>query len=146
MERPLVYRLLIVAGLLLAIFLPRLVSLGTILTVDEPLWQGRGTQFMKGLATGHFEKTLVAGQPGATTAWLVGLVAFYGSLTAAQAMIAIACGGLLALNGYFFIRLWGGYGGSIALLLLALNPFLIAHSRIVHTDALLALSYLGSLT
>lgn len=129
----------------LAIFIPRLISLGQQLTVDEPLWKGRGEQFIKGFATGHFEETLVGGQPGVTTAWLAGMSLPWRSLAASQAAIGIATGLLVTLCTYFLVQLWGWRGGIVGGFILGLNPFLLGHSRVVHTDALLALFSLGSM-
>lgn len=138
-------RWVIVALLITTVFIPRLVDFGKVLTVDEPLWQGRGEQFIKGLASGHFDKTLTGGQPGVTTTWLVGLALPWKSLTSTQASIAIATGALVLLATYGLVRLWGFQWGMVAGFFLALNPFLLAHSRLVHTDALFALFALTSL-
>lgn len=131
--------------LLAAIFLPRLLSLGSIITVDEPLWLSRGHTFIKGFASFQFDKTLVAGQPGVTTAWLVGMVASADSLAAAQASIALTTGLLILLATYFLTKLYGWKWGMTMGFLLALDPFLLAHSRIVHTDGLQALFSLTSI-
>lgn len=133
-------------GFLAAVFLPRLIHLGTILTVDEPLWLSRGQTFIQGFSVGNFEKTLVAGQPGVTTAWLVGLSSPWASLLAGQIAIATASGILVLIITYFLRILIGKKWGLITGFFLALDPFLIAHSRIVHTDALLSLFYLASIT
>lgn len=134
----------IIFVLIAAAFLPRLIGLGQILTVDEPLWQGRGATFIRSLASGDLSRTLVAGQPGVTTAWLVGLSNRWGSLAAQQSAVALATGLLILITTYFLTQLWGFRWGIIAGFLLALDPFLLGHSRLVHTDALLALSYLAS--
>lgn len=131
-------------GFLTAVFLPRVIGLGIVMTVDEPLWLSRGQTFIQALSVGNFEKTLVAGQPGITTAWIVGLSAPWQGLYAGQLAIALACGILVLINTYFFRILFGNTWGTITGLFLALDPFLIAHSRVVHTDALLALFYLAS--
>ncbi|MBI3255352.1 MAG: glycosyltransferase [Candidatus Andersenbacteria bacterium] len=130
---------------LMAVFLPRLVSLGKVLTVDEPLWVSRGQTFISALSVGNFGKTLVAGQPGITTAWLSGMATPWQSLGTAQAAIAVASGILVLIATYFFRQLIGPRWGLITGFFLALDPFLIAHSRVVHTDALLALFYLNSI-
>ena len=132
-------RWLLVAALVLAVFVPRLLSLGTTLTVDEPLWRDRGVGFIKDVASLHFAETIPAGQPGVTTAWLVGLTYPVKSLAADQAVIALAGSLLILIITYFLVQLWGWRWGMIAGFFLALDPFLIAHSRLVHTDALLAL-------
>lgn len=135
----------IALGFLVAVFLPRMTNLGNVLTVDEPLWLSRGQTFIQALSVGNFEKTLIAGQPGITTTWIVGVTAPWRSLYSGQAAIAFTCGILVLINTYFFRILFGKQKGTITGLFLALDPFLIAHSRVVHTDALLALFYLGSL-
>jgi glycosyltransferase involved in cell wall biosynthesis len=133
------------AVLLAAIFIPRLWQLGHILTVDEPLWLSRGETFIRALSIGDLRHTLVAGQPGVTTAWLVGLTAPWHSLATGQAAVAVATGLLVLLATYFFSLLIGKKWAFITGLFLALDPFLIAHSRVVHTDALVALFYLCAL-
>lgn len=138
-------RWLAIALLLMTIFGPRLMSLGSVLTVDEPLWRDRGAAFMKALATFHFADTLVAGQPGVTTAWIIGLVLPWNSLPVHQGAIAVTTGVLLMLISYFLILLWGFRWGVVGGFFLALNPFLLAHSRVVHTDALMALFSLAAL-
>lgn len=137
-------RALTLLVLTLAVFLPRLLDLGAILTVDEPLWQGRSAQFIKGVATGHLDRTIVAGQPGVTTAWIAGLAHAYRSLAASQAAIGAATGLLVLLCTYFLVRLWGWRLGITGGFVLALQPLLLGHSRVVHTDALLALFSLAS--
>lgn len=123
------------------IFLPRLIGLGRVLTVDEPLWQSRARTFITALASRRFDQTLVAGQPGVTTAGVVGLASRFQSLAADQTAVAVLTGFLILLIAYFLILLWGWYWGVAGGVLLALDPFLIAHSRLVHTDGLLALFY-----
>lgn len=121
----------------LAVVIPRFADLGRILTIDEPLWQARGAQFIEGLATLDFPKTFTHVHPGVTTAWLVGLVQHSGSFAVSQAAIALAVTlGILA-STYVLIRLTSFWVGSAAGAVLALDPFFIAHSRVIHTDALL---------
>ncbi|MEK7499579.1 MAG: glycosyltransferase family 39 protein, partial [Patescibacteria group bacterium] len=105
----------------------------------------RGQTFIQALSVGNFEKTLIGGQPGVTTTWLVGVTAPWQGLYSGQAAIALASGILILINTYFFRILFGKQKGTITGLFLALDPFLLAHSRVVHTDALLALFYLASL-
>lgn len=138
-------RYITVLLLILAVFLPRIGDLGTMLTIDEPLWQSRAGRFIQAVATGMFADSLVAGQPGITTTWIVGATGESNSLKTSQAAIAIFSGVLLLIVTYFLILVWGWQLGTAAGFLLALNPFLIAHNRVVHTDGLLALFYLASL-
>lgn len=136
---------IVACALLAAVFLPRLLSLGTIITVDEPLWLSRGHTFITSFASGQFAKTLVAGQPGVITAWLVGLTIPSQSLALQQASLATATGLLVLIITYFFIKIYGWKWSLLAGFMLALDPFLIAHSRVVQTDALQALFSLASI-
>lgn len=134
-----------IGGFLAIVFVPRLIGLGNVLTIDEPLWISRGQSFMNAVSVGNFDKTLVAGQPGVTTAWLIGISAPWQSLIAAQASIGLATGVLILGITYFLGILIGKKWGMITGIFLALDPFLIAHSRLAHTDALLALFYVAAL-
>lgn len=132
-------------ALLLAAALPRLTTLGRTLTVDEPLWIDRSTAFIEHLSTFQFARTLPSTHPGVTTAWLVGATSWIGTLQAAKATIAVASMALIGFSLYFLRYLWPVWWVWLAGFLLALDPFLIAHSRRVHTDALLALTLLPSI-
>ncbi len=127
------------------VFLPRLTSLGTTLTNDEVLWVGRARKFMVGIAT--LEPRLTFGEihPGVTTMWLAGLADRFGSLAASQGAIALATGTLTLIATTLLVRIVGWRTGMLGGFILALDPFLIAHSRVVHTDALLALCMLITL-
>lgn len=138
-------KIAILIGFYALVFLPRTMNLGSILTIDEPLWLSRGQSFINAVSVGNFDKTLIGGQPGVTTTWLVGISAPWQSLMAAQASIGIATGILILMSTYFLRILIGKKWGMITGLFLALDPFLIAHSRLAHTDALLALLYLTAL-
>jgi hypothetical protein len=126
------------------VFLPRVTDLGTMLTIDEPLWRDRGSVFIKGFSTLHLSKTIPSYQPGVTTAWLVGLATPIKSLAADQLALALTSGVLVLIVTYFLIILWGWRWGLIGGAFVALDPFLLGHSRVVHTDALFALFSLGS--
>ncbi|MBI1833780.1 MAG: phospholipid carrier-dependent glycosyltransferase [Candidatus Andersenbacteria bacterium] len=127
-----------------ALFTPRLFSLGQVLTIDEPLWIDRGAVFVQRVATLQFAESVPALQPGVTTAWISGSVARFGSLAVSQSSIAVVTALLILLSGYFLSRLWPPFWAWSATFLLALDPFLIGHSRVVHTDALLGLFLLTS--
>lgn len=126
------------AFLLVAVLVPRLKSLGVILTIDELLWRARGAQFLEGLATLDFPKTFTQVQPGVTTAWLAALARPWELLAASQAAVALAVSLGLLVSAYLLVRLTSFWTGMAAAAVLALDPFFIAHSRVVHTDALLA--------
>lgn len=125
------------AVLLILFLAPRLFHLGTVLTVDEPLWRARAHQFIEGVATLKPAKTFVSGQPGVTAMWLAGLATPMRSLAASQAAIALSTSLLFLLALGLFARLTSPLVAFAGGVVLALDPFLIAHSRVVHTDALL---------
>lgn len=124
-------------ALAMLFLLPRLTELGTVLTVDESSWRARAHQFLEGIATFTPEKTFTGGQPGVTTMWLAGLATPFASLGASQAAIAIGTTVLTFLALALLARLTNPFVALAGGLLVALDPFVIAHSRVVHTDALL---------
>lgn len=140
------WRVAVIAALIAAVFLPRLIGLGRILTVDEPLWQGRAGQFIQALATLNLAGTMTTAQPGVTTTWVVAVTHAFNSLAADQAAIAASVSILILISTYFFVRLLGFRWGMLAGFILALDPFFIAHSRVVHTDGLLTAFMIASLS
>lgn len=127
-----------ILGITMLFLVPRLAGLGQVLTVDEPLWRARAHGFIEAVATGNFLKTSSTGQPGVTTMWIAGLAIPWNTLAASQAAIAIAVTIVSLLNLVLLRRLAGSAVALTAGVLMALDPFFIAHSRVVHTDALLA--------
>lgn len=127
----------VVLVLLLFLF-PRLAGLGSVLSVDEPLWRARAHQFYTGLSSGRLGLTFQSGQPGVTTMWLVGLATPLRTLAASQASVAVGTTVLFLLALLLLARLTGPSLPLAGGVFLALDPFLITHSRTVHTDALLA--------
>lgn len=125
-------------GIALLFLLPRVVDLGQVLTVDEPLWQARAHTFVEAVATGNFTKTSITGQPGVTTMWIASLATPWNALRASQIAIASAVTIVFLLSLALLRRIAGPIVALAAGVLLALDPFFIAHSRVVHTDALLA--------
>ncbi|TSC72468.1 MAG: dolichyl-phosphate-mannose-protein mannosyltransferase [Parcubacteria group bacterium Gr01-1014_38] len=121
------------------VLVPRLAGLGTSLTIDEPLWIARGAKFIEGLATLDVGKTFTNIHPGVTTAWLAGVADQFQSLAASQGAIAFAVSCALFVSAYLLVKLTSFWVGLAMAAALALDPFLVAHSRVVHTDALLAL-------
>src|SRR5439155_12679083 len=122
-------------------------------------WVGRSADFASYLQQRDFDKTFIVGHPGVTTMWLgsFGLgprqVRDFSYLEGQtdvtrrdgylDALIA-ARRPLLALNaivaGALVWMAWGLFGAGAAVLgglLLGLDPFFGAHSRLIHLDALL---------
>ncbi|MGH9857600.1 MAG: ArnT family glycosyltransferase, partial [Acidobacteriota bacterium] len=77
--------------------------------------------------------------PGITTMWLSVLTIDSESWAVRRLPIAMATVALIVAAAYFVIRLWGIIPGILVGLLLAFNPILIAHSRVLAMDALLAM-------
>jgi hypothetical protein len=144
----------------LAIFalalLPRLLAPGDFLTVDEAYhWFERAELFAQAVLAGRFAETNLIGHPGVTTMWLGALgwllhsalssaghiapdasaPSFYELLRMPLAVANALC---VALAFPLLRRLFGLRVAWLAVLLWASEPFIIAHSGIVHVDALLA--------
>lgn len=135
----------------------RLGALGTYVTIDESRWVQRASDFWALIGEGKLDDTFIIGHPGVTTMWtaLVGMgpersrhfsylegkddatrrPGYYEALIAARRPFALV-GALgvaaVALLGW---RLLGPGPGILAGLLLALEPFLIAHARVTHLDS-----------
>lgn len=132
-------------GITALFLLPRVTNLGAVLTVDEPLWQARAHTFIEAWVTGDLAKTFISGQPGVTTLWVAGLALPWNSLRASQTVMATAITVLSLVNLGLLRRLAGPAVALAAGVFLALDPFFIAHSRVVHTDALLGVFMLLTL-
>ena len=130
--------------LCLLIFIPRLLHLDVFLTIDEPLFLDYARAFALGLRSGNLGQTLGIGYPGVTVAWwsapVVGLAASeLGAFVAGRVATAIVAG-LLLLLVYLFARLLlGRWPAFIGVALLALDPYTLSYSRLLHIAAPLAL-------
>jgi 4-amino-4-deoxy-L-arabinose transferase-like glycosyltransferase len=146
---------------LLAIW-PRMVGLETFVTTDEIFWVGRSGNFARALAGGRLALTSQTGHPGVTTMW-VGLLGmgpergqrlggdrrevsrsqvsrsadFLPSLAAGRRAVALATAVLIAGATLLGWRLLGGGAAVLGGALFALDPFYLAHSQLLHIDALL---------
>lgn len=121
---------------------------------DERTWHSRVDSFIFALREKHFLDTQVSAHPGTTLLWLSGvaksLAGFesqkfpYNSETFPQvhrAMVfpIVLANSLAAAGVYLLLRkLTSGMIAFVAGLLVALDPFFIAHSRVVQMDGLLA--------
>src|ERR1700710_38112 len=134
--------------------LPRVLGLADFLTTDEVYnWMGRVERFSEAIAGGQWGATVLVGHPGITLTWLasIGLAAerfasAHGWVdvntqveylrwmrlpSALFEALSVPCGYLLLR------RLVAPATALIAALLWATSPYLIAHSRLLHLDALL---------
>ncbi len=126
------------------IFISRLLNLDVFLTPDEPLFLEHARAFATGVASGHFSDTLGIGYPGVTVAavaaWPVSAAATeMGAYAAGRAAVAMLTGLLLVALFALARRLWGCGPAFIGVALLALDPFALGYSRLLHIAAPLAL-------
>jgi hypothetical protein len=147
---------LVAAGLWLLAFVPRVVGLGGFLTIDEIKWIEGAGQFTLALQSGDLAQTYWHFFPGITITWGETLALWLGRLisggdlatyVAAQVADPAHTIGLFRLPGALLTalfapgayllgrRIWGEWAAALAGALIALNPFLLAHSRIVNGDA-----------
>ncbi len=164
-QAPIEPEYLLVVGLFLVALLPRVLTLGQFITSDEPLWATRSMAFLAGLLTADWKATLQTGHPGVTTMWTgsLGLVLDYvlghrevGTLLAfVQGLpddyrridptilpwMRLPTGLLVALSVvalYWLLRSLDRNVALVAALLLAFDPLSLAHSRVLHHDALVS--------
>jgi hypothetical protein len=145
---------LVALGLFALALLPRGVRLATFVTVDEAYhWFDRVDHFRLAVRDGHYAATNLVGHPGVTTMWLgaIGLeaqlrLARLGLIDGGDGVllralmrlpVAVATSLCLALAYPLLIRLLGRRAALLAALLWATEPFLVAHSQLLHVDALL---------
>ena len=145
---------LISLGLL--IFLPRVLTLEAAWSSDETRWLFRSREFMLSVFDRDFSQTLQSYHPGVTTTWLGGFALWreYGDgLAVAPSLVArkflsptqlsnarlpvalVTCLTILVI-GLLLRRLLGSPVAYVSVLFLALDPFFLAESRRLHTDAL----------
>ena len=152
------------AGLVFALALaPRVLDTDRFVTTDELFWIGRAANFADALATGRLAQTIQSGHPGVTTMWTAALgmgpsrardlsggrreisrrevsehPSFLPGLASARRAFGLLTAGGVALAALLAWRLFGPSAALLGGCLLALDPFLLAHSRLVHVDASLA--------
>ena len=134
--------------------LPRVLGLVDFLTTDEVYnWISRVERFSGAIASRQWSATVLVGHPGVTLCWLasLGLAAERYAVAHGWASVAsqveylrwlrlpMATLEALAIPGAYLLlrRLVAPATALIAALLWALSPYLIAHSRLLHLDALL---------
>ncbi len=142
----------------------RLPGLGVIVTSDEPVWAARSAQFARALLQGNLGKTYRLSHPGVTTMWsgAIGLMEVYLLQSQGEGQnlmdfldsvshdpphlalfppmrLPIVLLTALCVAGVFFLarRLFSTPVALLGAALLALDPFYLAHSRLLHHDALI---------
>ena len=160
MKRPVTW--LVALALLAVALLTRATALGSFSWPDELTWLERSAAFVTALERGDLAGTYLSDHPGVVPMWgfggalalrarltgdrtaLEGLAAqnYEGDVPAQLATAAwftVVVTSLATVAAYgLLIPLLGRAGAALAGLLIALDPFFLSHSRIVHVDALLA--------
>jgi hypothetical protein len=137
----------------LVALLPRALDLGAFLDSDEMnFWIGRSHEFLQAIQSGQFADTAISTHPGVTTMWLgsAGILLrrsllewgllhempfpTYLALMRLPVVLAHTAG---VLAGYALLRRMLPLGvATLAALLWAADPFVIAYQRILHVDGL----------
>jgi hypothetical protein len=156
--------LLVISAFLFTVgFLPRVLALSAFLTPDEFRWVSRSRDFLAGLLTGNWAATLQTGHPGVTTMWTGSLGILYrywvrpssapGNLLdfvrhvseyplpmsyVAPVRFPTVILTSAAIVGFFWLaaRFFGRRTALVAACLVALDPFYLGLSRVLHHDAL----------
>ena len=150
---------LVVLLVLIALAL-RLPGLGQFMTVDEERWMLRSAMFWhKMFREGDPGGTYITTHPGATTMWLSGAGIFLQEARlgfdidtsnlrhfrlAGTLPAAVAISLLIGLAGWMVMRLLGRIEGFWAGCLLAVEPYFVGMSQVVHLDALSGLFMLAA--
>ena len=140
-------------GLAVAAFVPRALVLDRGFMIDEKLWIERSARFTGAVLDGRFGDALTSGHPGVTTAWVAGLAQRTLPPDATlesryeRARLALAVVDVLLLIVVWLLArgVLGELAASLGVGLLALDPFLLAHNRVVHLDGLQTLFMTASL-
>lgn len=159
--------LLMVASVGLLALLVRLPMLGSYLTPDEGLWSQRAAAFVQAVAGRDWAATMTTGHPGVTITWAgaAGMAlrtlldpppegTIVTQLAAALAVhpsqadmigwlrLPIALSTALGIIVIFLLlrRLLPTSVTLLATALLIFDPFLLAHSRVLHMDAVLTMA------
>jgi len=129
---------------------PRLFAPARFITWDEPTWADRSAAFLQAIESGDFETTFQREHPGVVTMWAgaAALAISEGSSSAVddpdahldsmRAAIALLTALAIALAWWLARPLVGTPAATTAAALLAFDPYLLAHSRVLHLDAVAA--------
>src|SRR3989344_7652351 len=149
------YRIDIMLAIILLCFglLPRILTLGTFLTADEKTWLGRSHEFIRAFKDIRFNDMLQTTHPGVTTLWTTGVTmtakmfwsdipfsttTLFHFIKSSQFSIGIL--NSIAIPSVYILLLFVWRRRDLAFfasLFIALDPFLIGYSRVIHVDALL---------
>lgn len=159
---------LLPVALLVLFLAVRAPALGRYVTTDEALWLRRSANFYYAITNGDWAATFQSEHPGVVTMWagaagfqiefpqyaqvgipdvhddqLVDLMENRGVspiqvLSTARLVLVLIHTAAFAVTWPFARRLLGTPAAAIGMALLALDPFTIAHQRLLHLDGLLA--------
>jgi 4-amino-4-deoxy-L-arabinose transferase-like glycosyltransferase len=141
--------------------IPSLVGLEQHLTADDQDWVRRSVRFSQAVQRGNWRATYQSGHPGVPVLWLASLAigpqrsaelavligdlpalekapAYLPAIYDVRRALAVVSAGLTVLLALLAWRLFGTGPALLAGLLLAGEPFLVAHGYLFHTDPLLA--------
>jgi hypothetical protein len=132
--------------------LPRVFNLRTSFMIDEKLWLERSAHFTDEVFSGHLGRAFTTGHPGVTTMWVAGLAqrtlprdAPLDDRTArGRRARAVVDAILLVVIWLLARRLLPAGAALLAFFLIAFDPFLLAHTRVLHLDGLQTLLMLAS--
>ncbi len=163
----------LLAAVLLAALLLRLIDVGAFAAVDEQKYAKRATAFYGAISQGRLEQTLQSAHPGVITLW-IGTVSSalqswqrYGRLcptvtirpdedpgacaldeltllTQLHRGYALLSWALLTVSALALLRLYGARRALWPLALLAFDPYLLAHARLAHNEGIAAPALLAS--
>ncbi len=147
MESSRSFRAVAGAILLIVTFVPRAFDLDRAFTIDERLWIDRSDRFIDNVSGANFSAAYETGHPGVTVMWIGGLAqrtlpedaTLRERYARARLGMAVVAALLIVLVAGLLAALAGMSAGLIGGMLLALDPFLLAHNRVLHMDGLLAL-------
>jgi 4-amino-4-deoxy-L-arabinose transferase-like glycosyltransferase len=139
--------------LALVVLTLRLIDLGHFVTIDEAkFWIPRSERFLQAIQAGEYASIPVVGHPGVTTMWLgsAGIALrrllfesgilqseTYATLLMLHRLPVVLVHAAGVLVGYGLLRrMLAPAVALLAALLWATDPFVLAFSRILHTDAL----------
>lgn len=133
--------------------IPRLTGLGEFLTADEKNWIGRSYEFVRAFKDWRFNDMLQTTHPGVITLWLSGVTVtakmflshipfsfrnMVHFVAAAQFPIALFNAVMVPVIYLLLRQLTRNRAiPFLASLVIALDPFIVGYSRVVHVDALL---------
>lgn len=142
-----------VALLFIVALIPRLIGVGAFLTADEKNWVGRGVEYLRALRDFRINDTLQTTHPGIPTLVVAGASVAVAEritgttfsfdnirlfATAAQLPMIVINSLLVALLYLAARQVIPRAPAFLGALVLALDPFVVGYSKIVHVDAFLA--------